>query len=143
MIEVPEHDDRHSDVGKAVDIHLECLGLHAVTAGSLEHVGGVGTVSADATGFAELLEGHVPTVITQQDAQCGSAALDCLHLDQRRCPGEPATWNLQRLGRGHHRRITQSIGRSSASVKVAATELCDITVNGGLLLDQTNSPESF
>jgi hypothetical protein len=86
VVEVPEGQEGKPDLAEALQLGLEGLRLHAVALGGRDHVAGIAPVARDPAVHAELLQGHPPPVVGEDDAQARGPALDRLHLEIRRRP---------------------------------------------------------
>ena len=87
MVEIPEEDRRHRDLGQGGHVALLTLALETVLPGRLQDIGGLRAIARDTTLDAHLLERHETPVVGKNGGQCGGSALGILHLQNgRRAP---------------------------------------------------------
>src|ERR1051326_4072351 len=85
MVEVPEEDDGKLQIVELVDVLvLVALRLEAVLARGLQQVVRLAPVARHAAFVAQLFERHPASVVGKDVRQRGGAALDGLHLEDRR-----------------------------------------------------------
>ena len=80
VVELPEDNNRHGQGEDGGRFPAVSLGLQTVCTRRLDDVARLAAVATDAAGDAQLLDGDIAAIITQDDCQGGGAALDGFHL---------------------------------------------------------------